>query len=154
MAHSRIGNVKHRMVSVLALVFLFIGCSTSNDENWAITSPNDGDTIPYSNMGVTNVDVSGTADVGDSDNYVDALDAEQGFSLTSMPESVTSASGGDHTWSKTLGIRQFPQTTGPTIRRVTIGKASIATGSPNPNLTGADITKHALINIELRRETS
>jgi hypothetical protein len=135
--------------SVLAVVYssLLIGCTTSNDEGWTITSPaaNTEFEIPAVKNGFV-VDVLGTANVANSTNNLVAIDVMKGQYLGSPVQVVTDS---QMNWKHDSFMIPRPDGLKPIIEKRTV---RIATGTPTPPAQGhtQNIKKYSSVDIKVK----
>ena len=131
-------------MSVISVFVLSLGCSTSNTENWKITSPTAGQLFEPGDVPFQ-ISVSGTANASYSSNYVAAIDIDRNIILSDTPLVTTAGGAAPNAWSTSLTLQQMPG--GGTLGT---NKAAICTGTPQPSLTGTAATKHARVDVNVK----
>jgi hypothetical protein len=131
--------------TVVVLLFLGIGCGTSNTEGWAITSPTSGQKFTFVGQNL-DISVSGTCTAAGSVNQVGAIDPNTN-QLLGTSATVTSAANGSspYSWSGTITLEQMPPNT-PVRATATV---AICTGQPTPSISGINVPKYSRQDIKV-----
>ncbi len=129
---------------VMAIAVLINGCSTSNDESWAFTTPTNGQLFTYTGSSFP-ISASGTVNAASSSNNIAVIDPSNNV-LLSQPVSFTSAAGASpNAWSATVTLDSIPQ--GPPGKTHDV---AVCTGTPKPTITGTSAAKHARRDIKVK----
>ena len=142
---------RHRTRAWIVGLFL-IGCSTSNSENWAITSPTANQlftmTQAESNANAMKITVNGTCGARKSANNM-AVGWAQDNSFVSGPYSITSAddTSKNHPWTQANVILKKPDGAGQPFSTYSL---KVAVGRPDP-LNPTDFAGFCSVNISLKK---